>query len=69
MNEERLSKDFKLALSDRYEGWELVEFLQISVDDVIDAFEDQILTGAQELRQDMGMEEDEEESRSGFLLD
>lgn len=37
------------ALSDRFEGFELVELLDISVDEVIDAFQDKILENFPEL--------------------
>lgn len=37
-----LSKEIKEILADRLEGWELVDFLQIDIDTVIDAFEDEI---------------------------
>ena len=38
-----LSRDTKDRLADRLEGWELVDFLQIPVEEVIDAFEDTII--------------------------
>ena len=37
-----LDKDFKDKLTDRFDGWEIVEFLQISTEDVIYAFEEEI---------------------------
>ena len=37
-----LNKEIKEILADRLEGWELVDFLQIDIDTVIDAFEDEI---------------------------
>lgn len=37
-----LNKELKEILADRLEGWELVDFLQIDIDTVIDAFEDEI---------------------------
>lgn len=37
-----LSKETKEILADRLEGWELVDFLQIDIETVIDAFEDEI---------------------------
>lgn len=37
-----LDKDFKDKLIDRFDGWEIVEFLQISTEDVIYAFEEEI---------------------------
>lgn len=38
-----LTKEQKAILADRLEAWELVEFLQIPVEDVIDIFEDNII--------------------------
>jgi hypothetical protein len=37
-----MTQDIKDMLADRLEGWELVDFLQISIEDVINAFEDDI---------------------------
>lgn len=37
-----INKELKKILADRLEGWELVDFLQIDIDTVIDAFEDEI---------------------------
>jgi hypothetical protein len=34
--------EFEKMVADRFEGWELVEYLQIPVDEVIAAFEDRI---------------------------
>jgi predicted house-cleaning noncanonical NTP pyrophosphatase (MazG superfamily) len=40
---EIVNKEIKDALADRLEGWEIVDFLQISAEDVIEAFEDKII--------------------------
>ena len=39
MDEEFLLK----AVTDKMEGWELVEFLNISIEDVVEAFRDRII--------------------------
>lgn len=51
--------EFKKALADFYEGWELVAFLNISVEDVIAAFPDEIDDNADELKGEMDYGEDE----------
>lgn len=38
-----LDKTVKEALADRFESWELVEFLDIDVHDIIELLEDDIL--------------------------
>lgn len=43
MPEEKLDELIKQAIIDRLEGWELIEFLGISIEDVVLAFEDTIL--------------------------
>ncbi len=37
-----INKDTKAAIADRLEGWELFDFLQITIEDVIELFEDEI---------------------------
>lgn len=45
-----LSKELKAALADRFFGWELVEYLQIPAEDVIEAFEDVIEANWEDVR-------------------
>lgn len=47
MSIEELNK----RLADRFEGFELVEYLQISIEDVIEAFEDQIDEAREDLEE------------------
>ena len=44
-----MDKDFKQILYDRFEGWELVEFLQIPIQDIVDIFEDQIIENIEDV--------------------
>jgi len=44
-----LDREVKKALVDRLEGWELIEFLQIPVDYIIDAFEDEIIENLEDV--------------------
>lgn len=37
-----VDKEFKRILADRCEAWEIAEFLQISAEDFIEMFEDEI---------------------------
>lgn len=56
-----VSKDFKNALADRFESWEIAEFLQISAEDFIDAFEEDIEVNYEELAEWIGLREDEDD--------
>lgn len=44
-------------IEDWFTGFELVEFLQISVEDVVDAFEDEIEEALDEIEELMGVRE------------
>lgn len=37
-----VTEELKQILMDRFCGWELVDFLQVTTEEVIDAFEDKI---------------------------
>ena len=56
-----VSKDFKNVLADRFESWEIAEFLQISAEDFIDAFEEDIEVNYDELAEWIGLPEDEDD--------
>lgn len=43
MDEEKLDDSLKNALCDRLEGWELVEFLNIAIEDIVELLEEEIL--------------------------
>jgi len=61
MDEEQLPENIKNALADRYEGWELVELLGLSVRDIIYYFESDILDHIDELKEDLQIEDDNED--------
>jgi hypothetical protein len=46
-----MSDEFKQQLVDYFDAWELVEFLQVSVEDVVAAFHDEIEDCAEELQE------------------
>lgn len=50
-----IDQDFKQKLIDRFEGFELVEFLQISTEEVIDAFEDIIEDNIEDVAELLGV--------------
>lgn len=53
-----VDKEFKNALADRFESWEIAEFLQISAEDFIDAFEEDIEVNYEELAEWLGLREE-----------
>lgn len=53
MNEETLPESIKQALVDRYEGWELVELLDLSVRDIIYYFEEDILEKLDDIKEEL----------------
>ena len=61
MDEEPLPENIKNALADRYEGWELVELLGLSVRDIIYYFEEDILDHLDELKEELQIEDDTDE--------
>lgn len=58
MDEEYLDPVIRAALIDRYEAWELVEFLNISTERIVDLIEDDILENLEDLKEELGMETD-----------
>ena len=42
LHDEQLEEEFKKRLIDRFEGWELVEYLNLSADLIVEIFEDEI---------------------------
>lgn len=53
-----MDEEFKKALADYYEGWELVAFLNVSVRSVIDAFSDDIEDYLDDLKEEIGYSDD-----------
>jgi hypothetical protein len=56
-----LDKEFKQQLVDRFEAWELCDFLQIKTEDFIDAFEENIEEAIEDVQDFAGLKLDEEE--------
>lgn len=67
MNEEILPEVVKEAIADRYEGWELVELLDLSVRDIIYYFEEDILDKLDDIKEDLRIEDSiDDETREPF---
>ena len=60
MFDQRVPPEIRTALIDRYEGYEIVELLQLSAEEVIDALEEIIVENLDRIREELGMEEEEE---------
>ena len=58
---EELDKNFKQAIIDRYNGWELVELLDIRIEDIVEEFEDVILDYEEELREEMNYKDNDKD--------
>lgn len=59
--DDSLSSELKELLADRFEGFELVEFLGISIEAVIEAFEEDILDNLQDVLEEANIEVPDEE--------
>jgi len=53
MDEGELSPLIRNALIDKYEGWELVEFLNISIDRIVDLLEEDILDNIEDICEEL----------------
>jgi hypothetical protein len=67
MDEETLPSLIKEAIYARLEGWELVEFLNIPIESVVDMFETEIFENLEDVSELVGIErtEDEEDYYEG----
>jgi hypothetical protein len=54
-----LPDEIKRMLIDRFEGYEIVEFLDLSADEVVDAFAEIIMDRLGEVKAELGLETDE----------
>ena len=52
-----MDRETKLRIEDFFESWELAEFLQLPVSELIDAFEDEIESALDEIEELMGVRE------------
>lgn len=50
MDEDVLDNDLKSAICDRLFGWELIEFLRIPIEDIVELFEEEILDNISEVK-------------------
>lgn len=58
-----LDKDVKARIADYFEAWDLVDFLQVSIEDVINAFEDEIEESLDDVEELMGVRDEKETSQ------
>jgi inosine/xanthosine triphosphate pyrophosphatase family protein len=56
-----LTSEFKKILEDRFEAWELVDLLQVSTEEVVEAFEEVILEKLDEVKDFIDYEDEEDE--------
>ncbi len=54
MDEGELSPIVRSALIDKFEGWELVEFLNISIDRIVDLLEEDIVENLEDIYEELG---------------
>jgi hypothetical protein len=50
-----MDEELKKIIIDRLEGWELVDFLQISIEECIEAFEEDILQNIDDVEDYIGL--------------
>ena len=55
MDEGELSPLIRNALIDKFEGWELVEFLNISVERIVDLLEEDIVDNLEDVYDELGL--------------
>jgi len=55
-----MKEDIFEALKDRLEGWELVEMLGLSVEDILTEFEEQVLDNIDDIKELLGIDNDNE---------
>lgn len=53
-----LDEDLKEIICDRLEGWELVEFLQIPIELIVETFEDKIQENIEDVKDFCGLREE-----------
>lgn len=55
MDEGELSPLVKSALIDKFEGWELVEFLNISIEKIVELLEEDILDNLEDIYEELDL--------------
>lgn len=58
MDEGELSPLIREALIDRFEGWELVEFLNVSIERIVELLEEEIIDNIEDVQEELGLEKD-----------
>lgn len=56
-----LDREFKNRIVDYFDPWDLIEFLGVKTDDVIEAFEIEIEEAIDDIEELMGMNKDEQD--------
>lgn len=54
-----MDKDTKERIADFFEGFELVEFLQLSATEIVERFEDEIIEALDDIEELMGVRRDD----------
>ncbi|MBU6231647.1 hypothetical protein KGP36_03180 [Patescibacteria group bacterium] len=49
MDEEHLTPELRDAIIDRFEAWDLVDFLMLKTEQIVDAFEDVIVDNLEDI--------------------
>jgi len=57
--DEELPRYIKDALIARFEGWELVELLDIDIEDIVDLFEEEILKELDFIEEELGITQED----------
>lgn len=52
-----IDKELKKAIADRLEGWEIVEFLQLPADYILEYIEDEVLENLDEIKELAGLQD------------
>lgn len=60
MDEERLSEEMKNAIIAYFEGHELVDFLGVPTEDLVDLLEEYIIDNISDVTDELGMSEEEQ---------
>lgn len=56
-----VTEELKKLLIDRFESWELVEFLQLPIEDIVEYFEDEIIENEEDILELLGVISDGED--------
>lgn len=56
-----MTNDLKKALADYFDAWDLVDLLEITTEDIIDAFDDMIEDRIDEIKEHIGYVEDDDD--------